>query len=142
WSAVGGPNWNLLSAATGETDPGSPRPRTCCSRTMDRIPLTGSPTAERRNESGATLRAAGALLPPTCRTAHERMLTVSGRARNHIAFYNNVGPASEGAYVSATRVVATAWGLGGVVYPDRIVWNRPGVRRPYAVWIRNPACRY
>ena len=62
--------------------------------------------------------------------------------RNHIAFYNNVGPASEGAYVSATRVVATAWGLGGVVYPDRIVWYRPGVRRPYAVWIRNPACPY
>jgi hypothetical protein len=62
--------------------------------------------------------------------------------RNHIAFYNNVGPASEGAYVSATRVVATGWGLGGVVYPDRIVWYQPGVRRPYAVWIRNPACRY
>ena len=62
--------------------------------------------------------------------------------RNHIAFYNNVGPASEGAYVSATRVVATAWGSGGVVYPDRIVWYRPGVRRPYAVWIRNPACPY
>jgi uncharacterized membrane protein len=62
--------------------------------------------------------------------------------RNHIAFYNNVGPASEGAYVSATRVVATGWGLGGVVYPDRIVWYRPGVRRPYAVWIRNPACPY
>ena len=62
--------------------------------------------------------------------------------RNHIALYNNIGPAAEGSYVSPTRVVAPAWGLGGVVYPNKIVWYRPGVRRPYAVWIRNAGCRY
>src|SRR5262245_10357689 len=62
--------------------------------------------------------------------------------RNHISFYNNVGPAAEGSYVSATRVVAPAWGLGGVVYPGRIVWFRPGVRRPYAQWIRSPSCLF
>jgi hypothetical protein len=62
--------------------------------------------------------------------------------RNHVSFYNNVGPAAEGSYVSATRVVAPDWGVGGIVYPDKIVWYRPGVRRPYAVWVRNPACLY
>jgi hypothetical protein len=62
--------------------------------------------------------------------------------RNHLAFYNNVGPESEGAYVSPTRVVATQWGLGGVVYPDRIIWYRAGVRRPVAAWVRNPACPF
>jgi hypothetical protein len=50
--------------------------------------------------------------------------------------------ALEGGYVSPTRVVTTQWGLGGVVYPDRIVWYRAGMRRPVAAWVRNAACPF
>src|SRR5690242_15087422 len=55
--------------------------------------------------------------------------------RNHISLYNDVGSPAEGAYATPTRIVAPAWGMTGVVYPNQIVWYRPGSRFPYARWV-------
>src|SRR5262245_7450160 len=60
--------------------------------------------------------------------------------RPHISFYNELGVFSEGTYTAPNRVVAITWRLGGVVYPNQIVWYRPGSPRPYARWIRSAAC--
>jgi hypothetical protein len=63
-------------------------------------------------------------------------------AKNHISFYNDVGSPAEGAYATPTRVAVPAWGLVGEVFPNQIVWHRPGVHRVYALWIRNPGCLF
>jgi hypothetical protein len=58
---------------------------------------------------------------------------------NTMIFRNEVGQESPGAFTGPTKVTAFAWGLQGDVYPDMIVWYRPG-RREYARWIKNFAC--
>ena len=60
----------------------------------------------------------------------------------HVSFYNDAGVWSDGLYIGPTTVAATTWGLRGVAFPNQIVWFRPGLRRPIARWVRNPACPF
>ena len=68
-------------------------------------------------------------------------VNVTGGYTCHVSFYDTAGIWSDGMYVGP-NVAATTWGLRGLVYPNRIVWFRPPIRRPYAVWTRNPGCLF
>ena len=62
-------------------------------------------------------------------------------ARAYVDGWWTAGIWSDGMYVGP-NVAATTWGLRGLVYPNRIVWFRPPIRHPYAVWTRNPGCLF
>jgi hypothetical protein len=77
--------------------------------------------------------------PGSCARAYADGLWPVNR---HVSFYNDAGIWSDGLYTGPNTVAATTWGLRGVAFPNQIVWFRPGLRRPVARWIRNPACPF
>ena len=95
--------------------------------------------AQAVNVTGGYVCQGNCALPGRCARAY-----VDGwwAVNTHVSFYDTAGVWSDGMYVGPNWVAATTWGLRGLVYPNRIVWFRPPIRRPYAVWTRNPGCLF
>ena len=51
-------------------------------------------------------------------------------------------PSDDNALIAERREKLAAIRGRGVAFPNQIVWFRPGLRRPVARWIRNPACPF
>ena len=108
----------------------------CGSFRVDRKRRSSCPS---RYVTGGYVCTGNCALPGRCARAY-----VDGwwNVNTHVSFYDTAGVWSDGMYVGPNWVAATTWGLRGAVTPNRIVWFRPPLRRPYAVWTRNPGCLF
>ena len=95
--------------------------------------------AQSVNVTGGYVCRGNCAVPNSCARAYVDGLWP---VNTHVSFYDTAGVWSDGLYTGPNRVAATTWGLRGIAWRDRIVWFRPPLRRPYAVWTRNPGCLF